>query len=95
MQKETIEWHKYPEEEPKHSGRYLVTVDEEYLLPDEEYLSPNVVNIDTLHYDKERKIFGYFDLVPYSYREIFVPFDDEEDQSSIAWSELPKGYKEN
>lgn len=88
MQKETIEWHKYPEEEPKHSGRYLVTIDEEYLVP-------NVVKIDNLYYDKERKIFGYFDIMPPSYREIFVPFDDEEDQSIIAWSELPKGYKEN
>lgn len=88
MQKETIEWHKYPDEEPKHSGRYLVTVDEEYL-------AMGVSNIDNLYYDKERKIFGYFDFVPHTYAETFVPFDDEGEQSIIAWSELPKGYLVN
>lgn len=88
MQKETIEWHKYPDEEPKHSGRYLVTVDEEYL-------AMGVSNIDNLYYDKERKIFGYFDFDPYSDKEIFVPFDDAGEHSILAWSELPKGYKEN
>ena len=72
-------WNKYPNKKPKEDGYYLCTIDTGYRY-----------EIGIIRYmNKGKENEGW-----YSYYAYYGEWQQEDDETILAWMELPKPYKE-